>query len=608
MGKWEFNVADPSNVYVNPNQGDQFDNDDVDLAEALVRETIQNSSDASVDGNPVKVRFNLITIDGASAVKMRERLQPLQPHLVASKLRHSGLSDTKPITMLVIEDFNTCGLTGRFDIRDDGHFTSFWRNLARSEKSGQAGGRWGLGKLVFSAASNIRSFFGLTYTADDEVASIMGQSVLVHHEIGDKSYMPHGFWFDGWSERGKLQLPVTDVDKVREFIEISGAARKLETGLTIVIPFLKEEIDEESIIASVVDNYYFPILSGLLEVEVGDTLITVDTFLEVAVEKTKKQIPFAFVKEISDAAKLDPAFVAIKSVGKTELEESYFDPQDIEEMKTLFARGELVSIRVPVVLRPKDSTDKKSYIDLYLKALPEEAQPFALFSRGPIILSAERGQFSGASALGALVANDKDVARFLGDAENPAHTRWNPKAEKLKSNWRMPNETLTTIRHSLKKIYNLVADQQEIEDPDALLDFFSIKEPDRPKPNQGKVSPKPKPVVEPRETAISIQPRRGGFEIKSGSGAKNWKFPRQIRVRVAYDMIGADPFKRHSAFDFNLQKNGEIQIDPQGSPVKAIKSNILVMTVNTHEFGLEATGFDPNRDLVVEARVVEQKS
>jgi len=607
MGKWEFNAADPSNVFVNPNQGDQFDNDDVDLAEALVRETIQNSSDASVNGNPVKVRFDLITIDGERAVKMRERLLPLQPHLAASDLGFSGLSDANPITMLVIEDFNTCGLTGRFDIRDTDHFTSFWRNLARSEKSGRAGGRWGLGKLVFSAASNIRSFFGLTYRAGDAVASIMGQSVLIHHKIGGESYMPHGFWFEARSESEKLQLPVTDSEKVREFIEISGISRKHETGLTIVIPFLNEGINEESIIAGVVDNYYFPILSGRLEVEVGETRITADTFLEVAVAKSKKQIPFTFVKEISDAAKLDPAFIANECVGKTELEEGHFDPRDIEDMKVLFAQGELVSIRVPVLLRPKDTRDVKSYIDLYLKPLPEGAQPFALFSRGPIILSAERRQFSGASALGALVANDKDVARFLGDAENPAHTRWNPKAEKLKSNWRMPHETLTTIRHSLKNIYYLVADQQEIEDTDALLDFFSIKELDKPKPDKGKVSPIPKPDVEARETAISIQPRKGGFEIKSGSGAKNWEFPRQIRIRVAYDMIGADPFKRHSVYDFNLQKSEEIQIDPQGSPVKAIKSNILVMTVKSPEFALEATGFDPNRDLVVEARAVEQK-
>lgn len=69
MEIWEFNASDPSDVFVNPNQGDQFDNDDVDLAEALVRESIQNSSDASINGSPVKVRFDLTTIDGERAAQ-----------------------------------------------------------------------------------------------------------------------------------------------------------------------------------------------------------------------------------------------------------------------------------------------------------------------------------------------------------------------------------------------------------------------------------------------------------------------------------------------------------------------------------------------------------
>jgi hypothetical protein len=37
-------------------QQDQFNNDEVVLAEALVRETIQNSTDASANGGQVRVR------------------------------------------------------------------------------------------------------------------------------------------------------------------------------------------------------------------------------------------------------------------------------------------------------------------------------------------------------------------------------------------------------------------------------------------------------------------------------------------------------------------------------------------------------------------------
>jgi hypothetical protein len=44
MGYWEFDQANPSSVRMEVTQGDQFNNDEVGLAEALVREAIQNSS------------------------------------------------------------------------------------------------------------------------------------------------------------------------------------------------------------------------------------------------------------------------------------------------------------------------------------------------------------------------------------------------------------------------------------------------------------------------------------------------------------------------------------------------------------------------------------
>jgi hypothetical protein len=52
-------------------QQDQFNNDEVALAEALVRETIQNSTDAGVNDNHVRVRFALHTVStpGASSDK-----------------------------------------------------------------------------------------------------------------------------------------------------------------------------------------------------------------------------------------------------------------------------------------------------------------------------------------------------------------------------------------------------------------------------------------------------------------------------------------------------------------------------------------------------------
>lgn len=182
-----------------------------------------------------------------------------------------------------------------------------------------------------------------------------------------------------------------------------------------------------------------------------------------------------------------------------------------------------------------------SFIDLYLKSLLEGEKPFCLIARNAITLPGERRYFGGGAAYAALVANDEEVSSFLGDAENPAHTAWNTKAKKLSARWRSPIETLSSIRHSLRHFYAMIAEQAESEDSEALVDFFSILEQNQTK--KGKKPKRPKPVIDvpPREKAISIRPRKGGFDIVAGPAAARWTYPRTIRVRVAYDMIGAKP-------------------------------------------------------------------
>ena len=68
-------------------QQDQFNNDEVALAEALVRETIQNSTDASANGGQVRVRFALHDIFASAGNGIiRKMVDGLSPSLRASEL------------------------------------------------------------------------------------------------------------------------------------------------------------------------------------------------------------------------------------------------------------------------------------------------------------------------------------------------------------------------------------------------------------------------------------------------------------------------------------------------------------------------------------------
>ena len=196
-----------------PTQRDQFNNDDVELVDALVRESLQNSLDAA-DDEIVRVRFSLHRPDdaGRAALLAQLDLEQLCMRLRACATDLDSIAFPDP-KLLVIEDFGTTGLTGSWTSMDKGPFSDFWRRMGKSHKSGKSLGRWGLGKLVFSSSSEVRIFFGLTVRkADPELPLLMGQAVLTTHDFDEQRFDSHGF-FCRMSETG-MQLPITDASEV----------------------------------------------------------------------------------------------------------------------------------------------------------------------------------------------------------------------------------------------------------------------------------------------------------------------------------------------------------------------------------------------------------
>lgn len=60
--KWQFAPQPPYLVEAEITQRDQFNNDEVDISETIVRETIQNSLDAAVD-DPCRVKVSFRWVD-----------------------------------------------------------------------------------------------------------------------------------------------------------------------------------------------------------------------------------------------------------------------------------------------------------------------------------------------------------------------------------------------------------------------------------------------------------------------------------------------------------------------------------------------------------------
>lgn len=599
-----FRRISPDEVEKELTQRDQFDSDEVELMEALIREAHQNSLDAqpSGAGGPVRTRIAFHTPGEQDRKFLHSLLAPLARHLDASGIDASAIDLSNP-KFLVIEDFGTTGLLGAWDRKDDKPFSDFWRRVGKSHKGGTAGGRWGLGKLVFSSASQARAFFGLTIRSDDPSgdALVMGQAVLKIHPDPDTGDELDGVGFFCELADSGLQLPKRDRGFVERFAAATGISRRGEPGLSIAIPYVRSDLQQDGLIRSLLRNYYFPILMGQLESRVGDTEVTAATFDALALQYGGERLGdgrvIAFVRELRRRLESGaPDFILPKPLTKDFV--SGLSESITQRLRAEFAVGRLLHVRAPVSLRHRAEGPKESYIDLFLRQTEGDGQ--ALIVRGGITLPLEGTEFRSRKCLAALIARDDRVAEFLGDAENPAHTKWNGNAEKLAANWYNGAARLSEIRGSLNHLYTLVAQHHETVERDAFLNIFSVpaaagRQQQHPKPVS---DPPPVPPIPRKPRLYDIRERKGGFVVTGTAALSQDHLPLRVRIDAAYALAGGDPFARHSDVDFDFRRY-DLQVNSAGARWEARSANSIDIEATQSDFEVQIVGFDINRDLVV---------
>lgn len=586
-----------------PTQRDQFNNDDVELADALVRESLQNSLDAAKE-ETVRVHFSFHRPTGAALQALLERLDlaELRKRLHACGISPDsiGLEDPK---LLVIEDFGTTGLTGSWTCMDKEPFSDFWRRMGKSHKAGKSLGRWGLGKLVFSSSSEARVFFGLTVRkSEPDLRLLMGQAVLTTHDIDENRFDSHGF-FCNLSESG-MQLPITNASEVNEFATACGVSRNHEPGLSIIVPYVIETITEQRIVQAVLRNYFFPILLGRLVVKIGSATIDANNFAELArVHGGARFANGALAQFIGTMRSVRNNEILPHTLPSTWLNTGMATALgDIaNSLRERYQAGECLCMRAPLLLKQKDGKELNTKFDLFLQKASDDGD--TLFVRDTIVLPAESKYFRGHRVLAALVADDKPICTFLGDAENPAHTSWSASAEKVTAEWRNPATRLKEVRGALQQLYDEIVSSLEAVDPNALIDFFSAKAESgtrgvRPRgPVVRPPNPNPPPAAEKAYRLIRL---KGGFAIRGGASLGPEQLPVTIRVRAAYDVLRGNPFSKHDPLDFDFSKD-ELEVKAIGASTSVQSPNTLVIKANSRDFEVKVSGFDVRRDLIIDA-------
>ena len=616
----------PGEMNVDPIEGEFFSTEALgSLADALVREAIQNSLDARRPGTPARVRIAFSGPTQALTGERRERyLDGLLPHVLAGQSEcAAGIASGERLDFVVVEDFGTRGLQGDPRQSEDDElaalaarndFYYFWRNVGRSRKSASDLGRWGLGKTVFAAASRASAFFALTIPANEPRPLLMGQAVLRIHKLGGARYYPYGYFarFDG-----DFALPVDDAELVEGFRRDFGLARVAEPGLSVVITFPDRELTAQALLPSLAHHYFVPILAGdlAIDVEHGGRRETLDSESFARVVERVGRREASSLPQLVDLARWGLALEAGAPIRLPEPVQAaaprWSGDQSTEQalaaLRDPFNRGDRIAIRVPVWVKPAASAAACASFDVWLER--DDSNPAAdeHFVRDGITIAGVRGGVQG-GVRAIVCVRDRALSALLGDSENPAHTEWQERSPRFRDRYRHGASTLRYVKGAAREIVRLLTRPAEGRDFALLRHVFSLDLPTEetvrrrePRPGHaGLDGSGDTPGVATARSAQSFELQRldGGFCVAGLADGDTP--PRLLMVRAAYEVRRGNPFSLYQPFDFDLDRP-PITLEVQGATFVRRLGNELVVRIDDARFRLTVQGFDPRRDVRVKA-------
>lgn len=641
--QWRFRRMTPAEINQDPVQGEFFTSTS-DLAERLVRESIQNSLDAARGDGPVRVRFAFSGEDGALSAEQAERyLDGLKEHLevvALSDFENEGedaavyhaydlIDKCDPMTYLVVEDLGTEGLTGdvesNTEFEEGNRFWGFFRSVGISPNVGGTGGSWGLGKWVFPDASRINAYLGITRRSNEQHHLLMGMAILTtHHDSEGHKYPPYGQFAARSASKDAdwLPMPVSSDEDPEGFISTAIRDFSLQrtdgSGLSVVIPWPKDELKPSDIGRAVLTQYFLPIVHGALEVEIvadGETYrINRDSVDEAAAHIGESDRDDESAESLIKAIKLarwastttESSLIDIKATTRGGILEG----QDIESLRERFDRGERLAFRLStqVTDRKKGKKTEEAF-RVYLEHDSDLAHGHDYFVRGHLrIPHMDHIRSYHARAL-MLVDRASRLGDLLRDAEGPAHVSWDPHAERLKKRWIGGYERVQQVRRAAPLLLAPLAEPPRERLKNLLADLFPAPKGNSPSDGGSRPPQPPGPILPSYRDPIAIGDLKDGFSVRSDSAnpASEQLAGTAWRLAFAYDVARGGQRAAFNSFrqgikqgtpDFNLF-GGLIRIACDGCRYSIVSENEIQIEVLENEFHLNVRGLDA-RDVIVD--------
>lgn len=594
------------------------------IARSLVREALQNSLDARAD-DTVMVRVRIAIHrngEAASATEVAPFTAGLGLHLAS---KDNGLTGAPaldaPIPFLVLEDFGTKGLRGDpehwqpVNIGQNAFFL-FFRALGRSGKADEARGRWGVGKFVFPMSGRAHAIWGLTVRNDSPGTLLMGRAVLRTHGAEGAQWHPDGHWGERRTGGSNLVTPSIDPAIIERFRATFKVTRTDEPGLSVVVPWVIDEITADGIRDAVLGEYFLPLLRGELEVELvaGDHRELLDgaavrAYADRAENRTLKE-RLALAVSVADGAGVPFEWPAVLEWDDLSIRHEALPTTLRDKLGAALDEGRPLSIVLQVTVGRKDAPGRhlgKLHVNLMRADGLGPSRP--LLIRDGISISEEKTKPL-YDHVAILIAEHCSLATAIGDAETPAHEHL--QHELLKDRYKYPRKLVTFVRESAAALLRAIRHGDSEDDPFALAGFFPIEADTGPAKPISKMKPKgenqsgePPELPRPLPRSFRVSQVIGGFTVTGN--AEPGEAPEDLIVQVAYDVRRGNPFKRYRTFDFDVAKD-TVRKEAVGCDLASMGANRIVIRPTQPDFKLSLTGFDSSRDLVVRVSPAEGES
>lgn len=579
-------------------------------APIFVREDLQNRVDARPEGSsePVVVKYTFRTLS-------RECVEKYFPadfvdHVIDAELSRTEdsqkeqrkteleeLFDAVEVPVLIIEDYNTTGLNGPLNSKflkewpnetpAQNGMTCFFHRSGVSGKTGEKLGSAGLGRHVYYMASSVSTKFVITrpdlicksvagaegaeeFVSLEPAALFFGQSCQNSKEerIDDRdvvfdNYLSMSPGFAGGEthtallpygvgERFGLPDDAAVVTQAAEDFQIDRNTDS-ECGTSIIIPFPRKNINIQTLTKAIAGHFAYPVLSGLLQVELHDETSGGSPLLVrfrrdlpdliEAPESILSRIPEQILQRnrflVACCEALTSNYslnIPLSHLGTYDaLEKSLFTSEEhIKELQEKYDVGQLIRIDLAIEYQG----DQHGQVKVFMRKNGEtDPNGKVTVARGGLeITDYSDSRFS--NSYNALVQVQPDgLGTLLRKSETPSHDRW--VARDIESECPEAENLIRLITRSAAKLRDLFNAVVSEEDRSAFSDLL-------PGGTKTTLHESPFHIYLIDDGAVAKVKKRGGY-AKPLKG--NWK------LELIYDANGMGRKAAHRPGSIVLPKD-----------------------------------------------------